>query len=360
MRKCRTCLISENVPGIDIGINGVCNLCDEYALGKRKTVDEESRQIRAADLENTLANTCGSGEYDYLVPLSGGKDSIFLLYKLKHDFPEARILAFTTDVNIPKIAWDNIRRTTEQLVIDHLVFRPPESFYREIFRFILKNQEERGAVYSVSYVYAPLFEGDAIKLAIEKDIPIILAGYSPRQPEPERMLYEFSPNLIRNVDWTPPLLKSCGEFPDDQLSRFFNPARYPSGTVFPRYLAPFHAWEYDQQSVMRTVVDLGLVASAKHASPIFSNYPINWLLMYSDLKHFGYNPYLPEFSALIREGKASLHQWRVLGPLVDLMIKKKILLGAEVKKSLAWLDLRESDLAINKPRGAYDPPVINE
>ena len=55
---------------------------------------------------------------------------------------------------------------------------------------------------------------------------------------------------------------------------------------------------------MKKVVELGLVASSKHASPVYSNYPINWLLMYSDLKNLGYNPYAPEFATLIREGKA--------------------------------------------------------
>lgn len=357
MRKCKSCLITENVQGVEIGSDGVCNLCRDHAH-LRNSADETGRLARESNLEQTLATVRGTGEYDCLVPLSGGKDSIFLLHKLKTQYPHVRMLAYTTDVNIPEIAWQNIRRATEKLEIDHLVYRPPESFYKKIFRYILRNQEERGAVYSVSYVYAPLFEGDAIKIAIEKGIPLVMAGYSPGQPEPERMLYEFSRKLIETVSWTPPELKSCGAFSEDELLRFFDPARYPSDTEFPRYLAPFHAWEYDQDEIMKQVVRLGLVQSTKHASPIFSNYPINWLLMYSDLKHFGYNPYLPEFAALIREGKASLSQWRMLGPLVDFMITRKIFLGAEVKKSLAWLGMNERELAVNKPRGAYDPPVL--
>jgi hypothetical protein len=43
---------------------------------------------------------------------------------------------------------------------------------------------------------------------------------------------------------------------------------------------------------------------------------------------------------------------------VDFMIRRKIFLGAEVKKSLAWLELDEAELAVSKPRGAYDPPVM--
>jgi hypothetical protein len=192
---------------------------------------------------------------------------------------------------------------------------------------------------------------------MEKNIPLILAGYSPGQPEPERMLYEFSRKLICEVDWTPPALKTCGELDEKELSRFFNPNNYPRGTQFPRYLAPYHAWKYNQEEVMRKVVELGLVKSSKHASPIFSNYPINWLLMYSDLKHFGYNPYLPEFAALIRAGKANRQQWKFIIPIVDYMIRYKIYLGKEVKTSLEWLEISEDDLVINKTQGAYDPPM---
>lgn len=358
LAKCRNCLITDKVPGVQIGSNGVCNLCVDHTAGTSRA-DDTGRAEREADLERTLAEVKGDGEYDCLVPLSGGKDSVYLLYKLKSQYPHLRVLAYTTDVNIPDIAWHNIRTTTEKLDIDHLVFRPPESFYRKAFRYILRHQEERGAVYSVSYVYAPLFEGDAIKVAVEKGIPLILAGYSPGQPEPERMLYEFSRELIETVEWTPPEMKACGEFSEDELLRFFDPAHYPAGTRFPRYLAPYHAWSYDQDEIMKEVVRLGLVKSSKHASPIFSNYPINWLLMYSDLKHFGYNPYLPEFAALIREGKASLAQWKILGPLVDFMISHKILLGAEVRRSMKWLELDEDQLAVNRPRGAYDPPILS-
>jgi hypothetical protein len=211
----------------------------------------------------------------------------------------------------------------------------------------------------VSYLYAPLFEGDAIRLAIEKHIPLVLAGYSPGQPEPERMLYEFSRELICSVDWTPPELRRSAEFSSADLGRFYNPLAYPAGTPFPRYLAPFHAWTYDQDEIMRKVVELKLMPTRKHANPVYSNYPINWLLMYSDLRTFGYNPYAPEFAALIREGKASRRYWRAMGPMVDLMIRRQIGPGREVLRSLKWLGLRAEDLGITKPRGAYDPVLLS-
>jgi len=357
MKKCQQCLITNSVPEVTIHADGICNLCHEYSEDHFAT-EENERQKREKDLEETINKNRNQAEYDCLVPVSGGKDSIYLLHKLKVDYG-LKILAYTTDINIPPIAWDNIKRTLDKLDIDHLVYRPSGKFYEKLFKHLLKNQEQRGAVYTISYVYAPLFEGDVIKLAIEKNIPLIFAGYSPGQPEPERMLYEFSKELMTKVDWTPPALKKCGEFSNDELSRFYNPLNYPKNTVFPRYLAPYHAWEYNQEEVMKQIVDMGLVKSAKYASPIFSNYPINWLLMYSDLKNFQYNPYLPEFSTLIREGKANKLHWQILVPIIDFMINNKVLLGKDVTKSLRWLKMNENELCINQPKGVYDPPVVN-
>jgi hypothetical protein len=314
------------------------------------------------DLEETLQRQrklSGTSSYDCIVPLSGGKDSVYLLYKLKVEYG-LRVLAFTADIDLPEVAWSNIRTALSKLDIDHLVFKPAPQFFKRLFGYLLRNQEARGAVYTVSYVYAPLFEGEVIRIALQRNIPLILAGYSPGRPEPSRMLYEFSPELIRNEDWTPPHLKACGEFTPQDLSYFYNPLELPSGTKFPRYLAPYHAWDYDQNEVMRKVADLGLVKRKSHASPIVSNYPINWLMMYSDLKHFGFNPYAPEFSALIREGKASLAYWRLMAPAVDFMIRNKVFLGREVTRSMRWLGLGDDDLRITLPEGAYDPPLLRE
>lgn len=351
MRRCKRCLLPAVVPGADLDPAGVCAFCRDFDPA-REAGREATRQRHAHDLEEALAACRGQGRYDALVCLSGGKDSLYLLHRVIVDYG-LRVLAFTTDVDIPAIAWSNIRRTIAKLGCDHLVYRPPDAFYREMFRHVLRNQEERGAVYSVSHVYAPLFEGDALRVATEQGIPLVLAGYSPGQPEPERMVYEFPREFVSRTDWLPPALKDVLS-PFD-AARFWNPARFPAGTVFPRYLAPFHAWPYDQDRIMAKVVELGLAASGRHANPVHSNYPINWLLMYSDLRHFGYNPYAPEFCALIREGKADRRYWRFMAPTVDALIRSRRGPAREVTRSLRWLGMKADELRITLPRGAYDP-----
>jgi hypothetical protein len=358
MKSCRNCLLPAAVPGAELDARGLCALCRTYRP-QDDSAAEGLRRSREIDLEKALDACRGQGDYDCLVPLSGGKDSVYLLYKLKVEYG-LRVLAYTTDIDIGEVAWANIRRTIEKLDIEHVVYRPSSTFYRKLFRWLLMNQEARGAVHTISYVYAPLFEGNALHLAMEKRIPLVLAGYSPGQPLSERMEYEFPRLAISKVDWTPSELIRSGEFNTQDLHRFWNPEKYPPSTQFPRYLAPYHAWRYDQDETMRKVVNLGLISSAKNASPVFSNYPINWLLMYSDLRNFGYNPYAPEFSALIREGKASRAYWKLMGKIVDFITLKKVYLGRHVSKHMEWLGLKDEDLRITRPRQPGWPDFVYE
>lgn len=345
--QCRNCLLPSEVAGSDIDDAGICAYCRRHASVSRGS-DEALRREREADLESALRTCKGAGEYDCLVNLSGGKDSCYLLYRLKEEYG-LNVLAFTTDMNVPPVAWDNIKRTIRKLGVEHVVYTPPRDVYRKLYRYLLQNQEARGAVRTVCYVCAPLFEGYALGLAVEKRIPLVVAGYSPGQPDPDRMTYEFSRSVIAETDWTPAEVRDSGLFAESELALFWNPFRYSPGTVFPRYLAPFHAWPYSQPEVMKKVVQLGLAVNSRHASPVHSNCPLNWLLMYSDLKNFGYNPYQPEFSALIREGKASRVYWRIGAPIVNTMIRTKTFLGRNVRSSLEWLDLNEEDLRITRP-----------
>ena len=352
-RTCKNCLLPRDA-GAVLDDSGVCSFCREYNRTDHRA-DDEARAAREADLEQALKDCRGKGEYDVLVNFSGGKDSCYLLYKLKTEY-NLNVLAFTTDMNVPDVAWDNIRRTIQHLGIKHLVYTPNRDFYRRLYRHLLQNQEARGAVRTVCYVCAPLFEGYALAEAVKRQIPLVVAGYSPGQPEADRMVYEFSRSMIAS-DWTPPEVRESGLFSDEELEYFWNPSRYPAGTQFPRYLAPFHAWPYSQEDVMKKVVQLGLAASSKNASPVHSNCPLNWLLMYSDLKNLHYNPYLPEFAALIREGKANRTQWRVTIPVVNTMIRTKTFLGRNVTTSLEWLDLKTDDLKITRPAAVANVPA---
>jgi len=69
MRHCTKCIMPESYPGVSFDNEGVCDLCRNYkpyhrCFGKEQLIEVMNSRKRA-------------GEYDCLVPISGGNDSTF-------------------------------------------------------------------------------------------------------------------------------------------------------------------------------------------------------------------------------------------------------------------------------------------
>lgn len=348
MKTCKKCLIPKDYPQARIDKAGICSFCRDYEKTDLEKVKRQ-RLAREKDLEDALRNSKGKGRYDCIVMLSGGKDSAYLLYRAKVEYG-LRMLAFTCDAGgyTGDIAMRNIKKTVNKLNVDHVMYTPSVDFYKKLFSFLLKNQTAEGAVKTVCYVCYPLSQGYALDLAITHKIPLILEGCSPGQPDPEIMVYEVPPKHICEESWLPKAIKESGVFSSEELAHFWDPARYPKDTQFPRILMPFHAWEYNQGEVMKKVVELGLIKSKKWASPVYSNCLLNWLMMYSDTKNFNYNPYLFEFAKLIRGGKAGKWQWFLIDRMLKFMLKHRILLGRYIPFMLKELKLKKENLCIGK------------
>ena len=79
---CSNCLSMSTRPRITFDSRGWCNAC--VWTEKKKTLNWGARQI---ELQNLLdRHRRSDGEFDCLVPLSGGKDGSYVAYNLKHKY----------------------------------------------------------------------------------------------------------------------------------------------------------------------------------------------------------------------------------------------------------------------------------
>lgn len=83
IKFCKLCTMSNQRPRITFDENGVCSACN-YAEYKRTQIDwiERERELKA--LCDRYRK--GNGEYDVIVPSSGGKDSGFVAHQLKYHY----------------------------------------------------------------------------------------------------------------------------------------------------------------------------------------------------------------------------------------------------------------------------------
>lgn len=83
IRFCRKCTVSNQRPRITFDENGVCSACS-FAEYKRHNIDWKERERELLDLCDRHRSK--SGDYDVIVPCSGGKDGGFVAHQLKYKY----------------------------------------------------------------------------------------------------------------------------------------------------------------------------------------------------------------------------------------------------------------------------------
>ena len=88
MIRCKQCILPDTASGVILDENGLCQLCKDYQSYIPKGHDELVREIQ----EFTLVD----GDYNCVVPVSGGRDSAYALY-YAHDILGLKTLAVHND-----------------------------------------------------------------------------------------------------------------------------------------------------------------------------------------------------------------------------------------------------------------------
>lgn len=165
LKWCSECLTMSTRPRISFNDKGVCNAC--VWKEKKQSLNWESRQT---ELNNLLdVHRGNSGQFDCLVPLSGGKDGSYVAYNLKHKYGMNPLCVTITPALPLPLGERNLRAFVES-GYNHISINPDY----EAMRILNKTGfVEMGFPYYgwlTSIVTAP------IKIAIAHGINIIFYG----------------------------------------------------------------------------------------------------------------------------------------------------------------------------------------
>ena len=190
MRHCSKCILPEVYPNITFDDNGVCNYCKEHKkvqyLGSSKLVEELEKY------------KTGKGKYDCLVPISGGKDSTYVLYQLSKKF-NMRVLAFNYDNCLTHpLAQENVRNIANSLGVDLVTKRNEKQ--KEYLAINLKAILRKPSVAMVPMLCTGCrygIIGNAFNIAKKYNIPMIVIGWGPIEDTPFKE--EYLKNNSRSV-----------------------------------------------------------------------------------------------------------------------------------------------------------------
>lgn len=121
LHYCVRCCFPETEEGTSFDESGICRVCQSSEHKMHINWAERERQLRAI-LDEAKAKA--GNNYDCILPISGGKDSMFQAYVLTKVFG-MKPLAVTFNHNwYSETGWYNLMNLLETFNLDHIMFTP--------------------------------------------------------------------------------------------------------------------------------------------------------------------------------------------------------------------------------------------
>ena len=145
-------------PG-SIFTEGVCQACINYE--KRKTVDWKERKIELRKLCDKYRKNDGS--YDCIIPVSGGKDSCFLVHTLVKEMDMHPLLITVTDsFTHTKAGIHNLRNLIETFKLNHYQYTINHDLFKRATKIAFEETGEalkfvEYAIYTIPTLFAQNF-----------------------------------------------------------------------------------------------------------------------------------------------------------------------------------------------------------
>jgi tRNA(Ile)-lysidine synthase TilS/MesJ len=179
VKFCKRCVISNQRPSSTIEYEhtidskketiyfddeGICDAC--RIAEAKESVDWESRQKELIDLCDRHRSK--NGAFDCVVPGSGGKDSFYAAYVLKHDYGMHPLLVTWAPHIYTDVGWRNLQKW--QAISDHILYTPNRNTHRLLTRLAVEN---------LLHPFQPFIIGQktlAPKIASQYKIPLVFYG----------------------------------------------------------------------------------------------------------------------------------------------------------------------------------------
>lgn len=176
MQRCSKCLTPDRLPRTVFNHDGVCNHCLDYQESFGDW--EKQKGERKRHFEELVRWAKKKGRYyDVLVPLSGGKDSTYVLY-LATKVYNLKTLCYTFVNGFQsEIAEDNIRAALKASGADAFTFRPNEDVLMRLYKHFFEHTGLFCPVCMRGIAAGIFFATEQFK------IPLVLKGTSVRTEE---------------------------------------------------------------------------------------------------------------------------------------------------------------------------------
>lgn len=346
--RCSHCLLSTHYTTLNS--EGICPYCVEWS---QHSASAQAAQQNTADsqaaLDRLMATHAGKtpGAYDAVILMSGGKDSAYLLHRIRKEYPELRLLSIMVDNGfMSPHAISNLHEILGHFDVPHISVQPQPSFVKKVFRYTLTHLHLQKDYSIVDLMDGHMTFDHAKNFAASMGIPIVLCGMSHLQAE---MLYgePVAVESPRAIECTP-VTEHAGiplqEFGAENMAYWFDGSQWPAERV-PHFVLPFTVWNVSEEEVLAAVTSLGFISKQK-VRPLVTNNALIPVIGMAEVAKFGYCYWEVEFARMVREGKSDRTYWVALFEMLEFSTKTGRFVNKTVVETLARLGLTKKDIGI--------------
>ena len=166
MKVCSKCVTPETHEAIAFDDHGTCNICRQIEFKQEKIDWVQKRK----EFENLADQYRGKGQYDCIIPFSGGKDSTFTLYAIVKWFNlKPLVVSFDHGFFRPNLL-ANTERTMNRLGCDFLKFKVnPQVVKRTMAESLIRKGDFCWHCHTGIYAYP-------MQIAVKFKIPLLVWG----------------------------------------------------------------------------------------------------------------------------------------------------------------------------------------
>lgn len=170
MRWCKRCVYPQAAVNLSLDEEGVCSSCRTFEAFDKLTPEfwGERRKRFERILEETLKDR--KGNYDVLIPVSGGKDSYYQAHVICKEYGLKPLLVTYHGNNYLPVADYNRDRMRHVFDADHMVVGPSVDVLRKLNRLCFRKMGDMNWHAHCGIFTVP------IQMAVKFDIPLIIWG----------------------------------------------------------------------------------------------------------------------------------------------------------------------------------------
>jgi len=287
---CKKCLLKSDHPGIKLDDNGVCSLCRGH---NEKDMSTNYNNILNDYMEYNSVPPRRDGNYDCVLMLSGGKDSINMLKKVVAEHGKKPLAYTYIHPFESKNAEKNIKRVLNAMDIDHVYYTSYKKYKRFMNRVFTcqtiedKYQVEKLPCIACSY-YMML---SACIFALRMNIPYVMYCADPNQMLGSDSNIKKIVKYLEAAVGNEVLLESFGE----PLNELLDNSKARPKIIFP-YVSMFR--KYDGNEIIAQLKAEGLYET----SSIETGCSLYALVNYYSYKKYNCAHFALENASAVRKG----------------------------------------------------------